>query len=688
MAIDGTLGNDILLGTPLPDEILADAGDDIVKGGAGADIIFGHDGDDIIDGEDGDDELHGDGSACEDGSDDVDRTPVTTFNIGTIPSTGQSLSISLTAPDESCQTSENVYGFVSQTGLQQVVNIAFVLDISESTVPDAIGGAFPLPDVNGDGFADTILDAEIAAFEALVNSMIATPELSNANVALIPFQTTATTALQTTASADIDNDGIPDLTEAARALRASGGTDFESGLQQAETFFLGAPAGTDILFFISDGQDFSPTFNDEVQRLLAAGVDIRAFGVGQNANAPQLDLVDDGLLNSSQTIVLDPSQLSDALIDIALDPADIARVELLVDGAVVATLLPGQLTATPFGLRYDATLTGLSVGADETVTARVIATDGASTTVSTTQVLEGDCGDDCCGEPGDDMIRGGAGNDTIYGNGGDDIIDGEDGDDVIYGDDDWRAVTDNADRTPITTFNVGTIPSTGQGLSISLTAPDESCQTSEDVHGFVSRGPVGSVQDILFVIDTSGSTNATFVGQSTVGDLNGDGLSNTILDAEIAGFEALLDEIISAGESNARIGVAEFYDIGRMVIDTTATADVDSNGVYDVVDALRSLLYGGNTNFEAGLQQAETFFAGTAAGAGTLLLVDSVSTTRRPPTRPIMPTRCSGFWPPASTSAPSASARMPAHRSSTSSMTGCRTIPRPSCSIPASCRPH
>ncbi|MCA9047012.1 MAG: hypothetical protein KDA69_21965, partial [Planctomycetaceae bacterium] len=207
----------------------------------------------------------------------------------------------------------------------------------------------------------------------------------------------------------------------------------------------------------------------------------------------------------------------------ALDPADIARVELLVDGAVVATLLPGQLTATPFGLRYDATLTGLSVGADETVTARVIATDGASTTVSTTQVLEGDCGDDCCGEPGDDMIRGGAGNDTIYGNGGDDIIDGEDGDDVIYGDDDWRAVTDNADRTPITTFNVGTIPSTGQGLSISLTAPDESCQTSEDVHGFVSRGPVGSVQDILFVIDTSGSTNATFVGQSTVGDLNGDG---------------------------------------------------------------------------------------------------------------------------------------------------------------------
>ncbi|MEZ5806113.1 MAG: hypothetical protein R3D65_00335 [Zhengella sp.] len=40
--------------------------------------------------------------------------------------------------------------------------------------------------------------------------------------------------------------------------------------------------------------------------LLAAGIDIRAFGVGQNG-AAAARLVDDGLSNNSRTIVLDPS---------------------------------------------------------------------------------------------------------------------------------------------------------------------------------------------------------------------------------------------------------------------------------------------------------------------------------------------------------------------------------------------
>ena len=317
--------------------------------------------------------------------------------------------------------------------MQQVVNIAFVIDISESTIPNPIGGFQTVPDVNGDGFADTILDAEIAAFEALVNAMANDPGLANAQVALIPFEDNASIVLQAPANADTDNDGVFDLVEAVRALRASGGTDFEAGLQQAETFFQTRPAGTDILFFLSDGQDLSPTFDDEVQRLLSDGVDIRAFGVGNSVDSAQLDLLDDRIANNSQTVVSDPSQLADAVIDISLNPAEIARVEILVDGLIVATLQPAQLTATPFGLRYDATLTGLSVGADETVTARVIATDGSATMVSTTQVLEGNCETPCAETQGNDVIYGGAGNDTIFGNGGEDFIAPGTGTNVVDG---------------------------------------------------------------------------------------------------------------------------------------------------------------------------------------------------------------------------------------------------------------
>ncbi|MGD9884500.1 MAG: nidogen-like domain-containing protein, partial [Reyranella sp.] len=65
-----------------------------------------------------------------------------------------------------------------------------------------------------------------------------------------------------------------------------------------------------------------------------------------------------------------------------------------------------------------------------------------------------------------------------------------------------------------TTSNIGTIPSTGQTLGISLTAPDASSGTSEAVSGLVSRsGGSGTGQyNIAFVIDRSGSTGDTFVG--------------------------------------------------------------------------------------------------------------------------------------------------------------------------------
>ena len=57
--IEGTAGNDMLIGTLLPNLIFGFAGNDTIDGGGGDDIIEGGDGDDIIEGGDGNDDLIG-----------------------------------------------------------------------------------------------------------------------------------------------------------------------------------------------------------------------------------------------------------------------------------------------------------------------------------------------------------------------------------------------------------------------------------------------------------------------------------------------------------------------------------------------------------------------------------------------------------------------------------------------------
>lgn len=139
--------------------------------------------------------------------------------------------------------------------------------------------------------------------------------------------------------------------------------------------------------------------------------------------------------------------------------------------------------------------------------------------------------------------------------------------------------------------------------------------------------------DAVFVIDISGSTTNPAQG-ITVGDQNGDGSSNTILDAEIAAFKALNANLITRGLGNtAKVSVAP-YSSGASLLDldpvasgvqtfTTPLADTDNNGVRDVDQALMQLSSGGGTNFEAGLQQAINAVnnAGTTPGNGNVIFL-------------------------------------------------------------------
>lgn len=139
--------------------------------------------------------------------------------------------------------------------------------------------------------------------------------------------------------------------------------------------------------------------------------------------------------------------------------------------------------------------------------------------------------------------------------------------------------------------------------------------------------------DAVFIVDISGSTSDTFQG-TPVGDLNGDGSADTILDAQIAGFKALNQRLIDVGlGTTARVALVSFSTTATVVdmdpaaagtqIATSPMADADADGLRDVDEALASLVYAGSTNFEAALQKAISAFQtwGTAPGQGTAVFL-------------------------------------------------------------------
>ena len=121
-------------------------------------------------------------------------------------------------------------------------------------------------------------------------------------------------------------------------------------------------------------------------------------------------------------------------------------------------------------------------------------------------------------------------------------------------------------------------------------------------------------EDAVFVLDISGSTDTAFSGDP-VGDQNGDGSPNTVLDAEISAFKALNQDLIDRGLGNdAQVSIVAFDTTGFQLdldpvaagvqLSTTPLADADNNGMRDVEEALMALNLGGGTDFEAALAAA------------------------------------------------------------------------------------
>ena len=149
----------------------------------------------------------------------------------------------------------------------------------------------------------------------------------------------------------------------------------------------------------------------------------------------------------------------------------------------------------------------------------------------------------------------------------------------------------------------------------------------------------GTSPEIVFAIDVSLSAADPFQGTlAGNGDVNGDGASNTRLDAELAGFIELNNQLIEQGLDDANVGIVVFAaSAASMDMDpftpevdlvVSPMADNNGNGISDVEDILRSIdIEEGNvlsgTDFARALQGAQATFAelGTPPDTGNLIFL-------------------------------------------------------------------
>ncbi|GAB4524230.1 MAG: hypothetical protein Tsb0014_02520 [Pleurocapsa sp.] len=203
-------------------------------------------------------------------------------------------------------------------------------------------------------------------------------------------------------------------------------------------------------------------------------------------------------------------------------------------------------------------------------------------------------------------------------------------------------VTSNSD-TPPTEDSISDTspPPTGTGVISGLVWNDFNRSQGRDT-AFIQ----GDDPDVVFVIDVSGSTTlGQFQGTTSVGDVNGDGGENDILDAELAAFIALNQLLIDQGlGDDVNIAIVPFADFGVQVdmnrvadepqLTVTPNADANNNDTPDVEEILSFIDNpnidnnpasgtGGGTNFRNALQTAQDTFdeIGTESGNGNLIFL-------------------------------------------------------------------
>ncbi len=251
----------------------------------------------------------------------------------------------------------------------QNTSLAYVVDVSGSAnFTGGCGG-----DMNGDGLANRIIDCEIAAALELHASVVAAGTVSKIGLVTFSFggqavdlDPTGARATLVSPTADADNNGILDIEQALRGLRARGGTNFPAAASAACSLL--ATAGTPKLLaaFLSDG---APESGGNVTSVVPCTppVEFQTFAVGPGSScstgAVGRRLIDLAVASGGDcTNVPNIGDLPDILpsvirskivnVSYTIDggaPVDLStRLGLPVDGPTtvdVSVLLPGDLPA-------------------------------------------------------------------------------------------------------------------------------------------------------------------------------------------------------------------------------------------------------------------------------------------------------------------------------------------------------
>lgn len=262
----------------------------------------------------------------------------------------QPVSLTVRTPSATTTAQANLELIVAQGAVvQPQMNILYLIDVSGST-SDRFDGT-PVGDLNGDGRANTILDAEIASLMALTEKVRALGfSPADVSVTIIPFNESA----DPTDARNPDLDGVNAATfslgqagdEAIesylRNLDEGGETNFANALRAAGERLQSLDQGGEknVLYFLSDGAG-QGDIDAEVAALTSRfDVRIAALGIGEDTSLSQLNRIDN---TGGAARLTSPDQIDVSDVGMPLQSGRIADVDVFVNGREIVDIGPDDL---------------------------------------------------------------------------------------------------------------------------------------------------------------------------------------------------------------------------------------------------------------------------------------------------------------------------------------------------------
>jgi VCBS repeat-containing protein len=249
--------------------------------------------------------------------------------------------------------------------LQPQMNILYLIDISGSTSEEFEGT--PIGDLNGDGRANTVLDAELASLIALTERIRAlgfSPD--DVTVTVIPFNgssdpTDATDRAEggvNAATFSLGEAGDAAIEMYLRGLDARGLTNFADALRAANDRLEGLDQGSELnfVYFLSDGSGQGSIETELATLNDRHAAKITAIGIGENASLTRLDAIDN---TGGASLLTSPDQLDISILGSPLEDGAVADLNVFLNGRKLPEIGLEDLVKTPGGFSLNMSVGGL-----------------------------------------------------------------------------------------------------------------------------------------------------------------------------------------------------------------------------------------------------------------------------------------------------------------------------------------